>query len=43
MLPAAVATGVLLLFTVLAGFSIGAAYTPAVGALAWALVALADR
>jgi hypothetical protein len=42
MLPAAIATGVLLVFTVLAGFSIGAGYLPAVAALIWALIALLD-
>jgi hypothetical protein len=41
-LPAAIATGILLVFTVLAGFSIGAGYVPAVAGLVWALVALAD-
>ena len=43
MVSAAIATVLLLVFTVLAGFSIGAGYVPAVGALAWALIALADE
>jgi hypothetical protein len=42
-MPAAAATGILLVFAVLAGFSIGAGYVPAVGALTWAIVALVDR
>ena len=42
LLPAAVATGILLVFTVLAGFSIGAGYVPAAGALVWAIIARAD-
>ena len=43
MLPAAVATGALLVFTVLAGFSIGAAYVPPAAALVFAIIALAER
>ena len=42
LLPAALAAGVLLVFTVLAGFSIGAGYVPAAGALVWAIIARAD-
>jgi hypothetical protein len=41
-IPAAIATGILLLFAILGGFSIGAGYVPAVAGLAWAVVALAD-
>jgi hypothetical protein len=43
MLPAVIATGVLLFFTALAGFSIGAGYVPAAAALAWAIVALGNE
>lgn len=39
LVPAAIATGILLLFTILGGFSIGFAYIPAVAALGWGLVA----
>ena len=39
LIPAAIATGILLLFTILGGFSIGFAYIPAVAALGWGLVA----
>ena len=42
LLPAATATGALLAFTLLAGFSIGAWYIPAAGALVWAIIAQAD-
>ncbi len=41
-LPAAIATGFLLMFIVLAGFSIGAGYVPAAAAMVWAIVARAD-
>jgi hypothetical protein len=42
LIPAAIATAVLLVFTNLGGLSIGAGYVPAVAGLVWALVALAD-
>jgi len=41
-LPAALAAGLLLVFVILAGFSIGAGYVPAVAGLIWAFVALAE-
>jgi len=40
--PAAIVTGILLMFAILGGFSIGAGYIPAVAGLVWAVVALAD-
>ncbi len=42
LISAAIATGILLVFTILGGFSIGASYVPAVAALIWALIALSD-
>ena len=39
----AVPIGILLVFVVLAGFSIGPAYVPAAAALIWATIALADK
>ena len=42
LLPAALAAGTLLVFTVLAGFSIGAGYVPATAALVWAFIACVD-
>ena len=41
-MPAAIATGILLVFTILGGFSIGFAYIPAVAALGWGVVAGLD-
>ena len=41
-ISAGIATGILLVFTILGGFSIGAGYVPAVAALIWALIALSD-
>jgi hypothetical protein len=42
LLPAALAVGSLVVFTVLAGFSIGTGYLPAAAALVWAFVARVD-
>jgi hypothetical protein len=42
MLPALTATAVMLVFVVLGGFSIGVGYVPAVAALVWAAIALAE-
>ena len=41
-LPLGIATTLMLFFVVLTSFSVGSAYLPAVGALAWALVAELD-
>src|SRR5262245_30553571 len=42
LLPATIAAALLVVFVFLAGFSIGAGYVPAAGALVWAIVARAD-
>ena len=43
LLAAAIAAGILLVFVILASFSIGAGYAPAAAGLIWAAVALSDR